>query len=244
MFISFNSIYDNIKELSSSSKDLAEMASNIKIADGVFFALLLVTVVLIISLVIVRVKNLKPDNSDGLTFALVIFVPFCIGALTIRFSIKDDYLYYKEKYENKSKQVTDVAQKNNADTDNLVKNVDYLLSVYDDYSSKYDNLENSVNGNCSGKVLNFDTSDKDFQNGIGLLDLGKYSYIDIVLNKFYNGVDVLNYPELYDGTTLKFTSYDDCIDFKTNSYKEIDNLEDVLDSKEFGYEAVAGNLKK
>lgn len=244
MFISFNSIYDNIKELSSSSKDLAEMTSNIKIADGVFFALLLVTVILIISYALVHAKKLKISDADCLIYGLIIFVPFCIGALMIRFSIKDDYLSAKEKYENKSKQVTDVAQKNNADTDNLVKNVDYLLSVYDDYSSKYENLENNVNGNCSGKVLNFDTSDKDFQNGIGLLNLGKYSYIDIVLNKFYNGVDILNYPELYDGETIKFTSYDDCISFRTNDYREIDNLEDVLDSKEFGYEAVAGNLKK
>ena len=243
MFISFNSIYDDIKELSSSSKDLAEMASNIKIADGVFFALLLVTIVLIISL-IVLVKKLKSDNSDNLAFALIIFVPFCIGTLMIRFSFKDDYLSAKEKYENKSKQVTEVAQKNNADTNNLVKNVDYLLSVYDDYSSKYDNLENSVNGNCIGKVLNFDTSDRDFQTGIGLLKLGKYSYIDIVLNKFYNGVDVLNYPELYDGETIKFTSYDDCISFREDAYRDIDNLEDVLNSKEFGYGAVVNNLRK
>ena len=242
--ISFNSIYDNIKELSSSSKDLAEMASNIKIADGVFLALLLVTVVLIISLVIVRVKKLKPDNSDSLIYALIIFVPFCFGALMIRCSFKDDYLSAKEKYENKSKQVTEVAQKNNADTGNLVENIDYLLSAYDEYSSKYENLENNVNGNCSGKVLNFDTSDKDFQTGIGLLKLGKYSYIDIVLNKLYNGVDILDYPELYDGETVKFTSYDDCISFKANDYREIDNLEDVINSKEFGYEAVVGNLKK
>lgn len=244
MFISFNSIYDNIKELSSASKDLAEMASNIKIADGVFFALLLVTVVLIISLVIVRVKKLKPDNSDDLTFALIIFVPLCIGALMIRFSFKDDYLSAKEKYENKSKQVTDVAQKNNVDTDNLVKNVDYLLSVYDEYSSKYESLESNVNGNCSGKTLNFDTSDKDFQTGIGLLKLGKYPYIDIVLNKFYNDIDILNYPELYDGDIVKFNSYDDCISFRENEYKEIDNLEDVLNSSEFGYNTVVGNLKK
>ena len=128
--------------------------------------------------------------------------------------------------------------------DSLVENIEYLISVYDDYSSKYENLENNVNGNCSGKVLNFDTSDKDFQNGIGLLKLGKYSYTDIVLNKFYNGVDILNYPELYDGTTLKFTSYDDCISFRTNAYREIDNLEDVLNSSEFGYDTVVGNLKK
>ena len=47
-FISFNSIYDKIKELSSASKDLAEMASNIKIANYVFLALLLVTAILYI----------------------------------------------------------------------------------------------------------------------------------------------------------------------------------------------------
>ena len=165
-FISFNRIYDNIKELSSSYKDLAEMASNIKIADGVFLALLLVAVILIISYALVHAKKLKISDADCLIYGLIIFVPFCIGALMIRFSIKDDYLSAKEKYENKSKQVTDVAQNNNADTDNLVKNVDYLLSLYDEYSSKYKSLESNVNGNCSGKTLNFDTSDKDYQTGI------------------------------------------------------------------------------
>ena len=42
----------------------------------------------------------------------------------------------------------------------------------------------------------------------------------------------------------EFISYDDCISFRAYEYKEIDNLEDVLNSSEFGYNAVAGNLKK
>lgn len=95
-----------------------------------------------------------------------------------------------------------------------------------------------------GKTLNFDTSDKDFQTGIGLLKLGKYSYIDIVLNKFYNGVNILDYPELYDGEIIKFTSYDNHISFRKDEHREIDNLEDVLNSSEFGYGTVVGNLKK
>ena len=65
-----------------------------------------------------------------------------------------------------------------------------------------------------------------------------------MLNKFYNGVDILNYPELYDGETIKFNSYGDCISFRADEYKEIDNLEDVLNSSEFGYKTVVGNLKK
>lgn len=243
-FISFNSIYDKIKELSSASKDLAKMASDIKLADGVLFALLFVTAILTISLALVNVKKLKISDTDCLVFALIIFGPSCVGALAFRFSLKDEYLSYKEKYAEKSDYVTSLTQKNNVDADSLVENVDYLLSVYDEYSSKYANLESNVNGNCSGKTLNFDTSDKDFQTGIGLLKLGKYSYIDIVLNKFYNNVDVLNYPELYDGAIVKFNSYDDCISFRADEYKKIDNLEDALNSSEFGYETVVGNLKK
>ncbi len=65
-----------------------------------------------------------------------------------------------------------------------------------------------------------------------------------MLNKFYNGVNILDYPELYDGKDIKFNSYYDYISFRKNEYREIDNLEDVLSSKEFGYEAVVGNLKK
>ena len=41
-----------------------------------------------------------------------------------------------------------------------------------------------------------------------------------------------------------FINYGDCISFRENEYREIDNLEDVLNSNEFGYETVAGNLKK
>lgn len=242
-FISFNSIYSDIKGLSSASKDLAKSASNLRIADYVLFTLLFVTAVLIISLAIVRVKKLKID-CNNLGFVIIISVCSCVGALMIRFSLKDDYLSYKEKYNEKSGYVTSLTQKNNVDADSLVENVEYLLSVYDEYSSKYETLESNVNGNCSGKTLNFDTSDKDFQAGIGLLKLGNYLYIDIVLNKFYNNIDVLDYPELYDGAIIKFNSYDNCISFRKNEYREIDNLEDVLNSKEFGYEGVKNNLRR
>lgn len=242
-FISFNNIYSEIKELSSASADLAKSASSFRIADYVLFALLVITAVLIISLVLVHVKKLKIDCND-LEFAIIISACSCIGALVFRCSLKDDYLSYKEKYTAKSDYVTSLTQKNNVDADSLVANVDYLLSVYDEYSSKYENLESNVDGNYMGKTLNFDTSDKDFQTGIGLLKLGKYSYIDIVLNKFYNGVNILDYPELYDGAIVKFNSYDNCIIFRTDKYREIDNLEDVLNSSEFGYNTVVGNLKK
>ena len=207
------------------------------------FALLVITAVLIISLVFVHVKKLKVD-CDNLKFAIIISACSCVCALIIICSFKDDYLSYKEKYNEKSGYVTALTQENNVDADSLVANVDYLLSVYDEYSSKYENLESNVDGNYMGKTLNFDTSDKDFQTGIGLLKLGKYSYIDIVLNKFYNGVNILDYPELYDGEIIKFTSYDNHISFRKDEYKEIDNLEDVLNSSEFGYNTVVGNLKK
>lgn len=243
MFISFNNIYSDIKGLSSASEDLSKLTSDIKAADNVIFVLLFVAIVLTISLIFVHVKKLDIDCND-IECAIFILVLLCGGCLMIRYSLRGDYLSGKEKYTEKSKQVTEVAQKNNTDTDNLVKNVEYLSYVYDEYSSKYESLENNVNGNCSGKVLNFDTSDKDFQTGIGLLDLGKYSYIDIVLNKFYNGVDILNYPELYDGKNIKFISYDDCISFREDAYRKIDNLEDVLNSSEFGYDTVVDNLKK
>lgn len=243
-FISFNNIYSEIKELSSASADLAKWASNIKLADYVLFALLIITAVLIISLVLVHVKKLKISDDDCLVLAIIISACSCIGALVFRCSLKYDYLSYKEKYTAKSDYVTALTQKNNVDADSLVANVDYLLSVYDEYSSKYENLESNVDGNYMGKTLNFDTSDKDFQTGVGLLKLGKYSYIDIVLNKFYNNIDILNYPELYDGEIIKFTSYYDCINFRKDAYREIDNLGDVLNSSEFGYNTVVGNLKK
>lgn len=242
-FISFNVIYKDIKGLSSASEDLAKSASSLRIANYVLFALLVITAVLIISLVLVHVKKLKIDCND-LEFAIIISACSCIGALVFRCSLKDDYLSYKEKYTAKSDYVTALTQKNNVDADSLVANVDYLLSVYDEYSSKYENLESNVDGNYMGKTLNFDTSDKDFQTGIGLLKLGKYSYIDMVLNKFYNGVNILDYPELYDGKTVKFNSYDNCINFRKDAYREIDNLGDVLNSSEFGYNTVVGNLKK
>lgn len=242
-FISFNNIYSEIKGLSSASEDLAKSASNLRIAGYAFFALLVITAILIISLVILRVKKLKID-CNNLEFAIIILACSCIGALMIRYPLKNDYLSYKEKYNEKSGYVTSLTQKNNIDADSLVANVEYLLSVYDEYSSKYENLESNVDGNYMGKTLNFDTSDKDFQTGIGLLKLGKYSYIDIVLNKFYNGVNILDYPELYDGKTVKFNSYDNCINFRKDAYREISNLEDVLNSSEFGYNTVVGNLKK
>lgn len=242
-FISFNNIYSEIKELSSASADLAKSASSFRIANYVLFALLVITAVLIVSLVLVHVKKLKIDCND-LEFAIIISACSCVCALIIICSFKDDYLSYKEKYNEKSDYVTALTQKNNVNADGLVENVEYLLSVYDEYSSKYENLESNVDGNYMGKTLNFDTSDKDFQTGIGLLKLGKYSYIDIVLNKFYNGVNILDYPELYDGKTVKFNSYDNCIIFRTDKYREIDNLEDVLNSSEFGYNTVVGNLKK
>ena len=104
-FISFNKIYDDIKGLSSASEDLAKSASNLRISDYVLFTLLFVTAILIISLAIVRVKKLKID-CNNLGFAIIISVCSCVGALMIRYPLKNDYLSYKEKYNEKSGYVT------------------------------------------------------------------------------------------------------------------------------------------
>ncbi len=161
-FISFNNIYSGIKGLSSASKDLAKLSSSLRIANYVLFALLVITAVLIISLVVVHVKKLKIDCND-LKFAIITSACSCICALIIICSFKDDYLSYKEKYNEKSDYVTSLTQKNNVDADSLVANVEYLLSVYDEYSSKYENLESNVDGNYMGKTLNFDTSIRIFR---------------------------------------------------------------------------------
>lgn len=245
MFISFNKLYDGIKSLGSSAKDLEESSHLINMCKAFLFASALMVIIFVISIIVRHTKKIKDkDTDDTIAFGLIIFTAITIVLTILVCSFREDYLSDKARYDKENAYVAEVTQKNNVDADSLVENIEYLKSVYGEYSSKYENLENNVNGNCSGKVLNFDTSDKDFQNGIGLLKLGKYSCIDIVLNKFYNGVDILNYPELYDGETIKFTSYDDCISFRANAYRKIDNLEDVLNSSEFGYDTVVGNLKK
>ena len=134
------------------------------------------------------------------------------------------------------KRANEVLTKNNLDS-SFIENANVLLDIYD----KNDNKEDKVKKNNSGTaVIELGKRSEDLE----IVTVPYSIYVTIILNKYYNDIDVRDNTELYSDGLLKMgiNSYNS-LDFSgvtAMSEEEIDSLYENLD---FGYEAVKSVLK-
>lgn len=134
------------------------------------------------------------------------------------------------------KRANEVLTKNNLDS-SFIENANVLFDIY----SKNDNKEDKVKKNNSGTaVKELDKGNGDFE----IITVPYGIYVTVILNKYYNDIDVRDNTELYSDGLLKMgiNSYNS-LDFSgvtAMSEEEIDSLYENLD---FGYEAVKSVLK-
>lgn len=134
------------------------------------------------------------------------------------------------------KRANEVLTKNNLDS-SFIENANVLFDIY----SKNDSKEDKVKKNNSGTaVIELDKGNGDFE----IITVPYGIYVTVILNKYYNNIDVRDNTELYSNGLLKMgiNSYNS-LDFSgvtVISEEEIDSLYENLD---FGYEAVKSVLK-
>jgi hypothetical protein len=133
------------------------------------------------------------------------------------------------------KRANEVLTKNNLDK-SFIENANVLLDIYDKNDNKEDKVKKSNSGTA---VIELDKGNGDFE----IITVPYGIYVTVILNKYYNDIDVRDNTELYSDGLLKMgiNSYNS-LDFSgvTAMSEEIDSL---YENSSFGYEAVKSVLK-
>ena len=133
------------------------------------------------------------------------------------------------------KRANEVLTKNNLDT-SFIKNANILLDIY----NKNDNKEDKVKKNNSGiAVIELD-KDSDLE----IITVPYGIYVTVILNKYYNNIDVRDNSKLYSNGLLKMgiNTYNS-LDFSGVTQLSEEEINSLYDSPSFGYEAVKSVLK-
>lgn len=133
------------------------------------------------------------------------------------------------------KRANEVLTKNNLDT-NFIKNANVLLDIY----NKNDNKEDKVKKNNSGTAVIELDKDSDLE----IITVPYGIYVTIILNKYYNNIDVRDNTKLYSDSLLKMgiNTYNS-LDFSGVTPLSEEEINSLYDSPSFGYEAVKSVLK-
>lgn len=134
------------------------------------------------------------------------------------------------------KRANEVLTKNNLDS-SFIENANVLLDIYD----KNDNKEDKVKKNNSGTaVIELDKGNGDFE----IITVPYGIYVTVILNKYYNNIDVRDNTELYSNGLLKMgiNSYNS-LDFSGVTVISEEEIDSLYENSYFGYEAVKSVLK-
>lgn len=134
------------------------------------------------------------------------------------------------------KRANEVLTKNNLDK-SFIENANVLLDIYD----KNDNKEDKVKKNNSGTaVIELDKGNGDFE----IITVPYGIYVTVILNKYYNNIDVRDNTELYSNGLLKMgiNSYNS-LDFSGVTVISEEEIDSLYENSSFGYEAVKSVLK-
>ena len=134
------------------------------------------------------------------------------------------------------KRANEVLTKNNLDK-SFIENANVLLDIYD----KNDNKEDKVKKNNSGTaVIELDKGNGDFE----IITVPYGIYVTVILNKYYNNIDVRDNTELYSNGLLKMgiNSYNS-LDFSGVTVISEEEIDSFYENSSFGYEAVKSVLK-
>lgn len=133
------------------------------------------------------------------------------------------------------KRANEVLTKSNLDK-SFIENANVLLDIYD----KNDNKEDKVKKNNSGTaVIELDKGNGDFE----IITVPYGIYVTVILNKYYNNIDVRDNTELYSNGLLKMgiDSYNS-LDFSGVTVISEEEIDSLYENSSFGYEAVKSVL--
>lgn len=133
------------------------------------------------------------------------------------------------------KRANEVLTKNNLDS-SFIENANVLLDIYD----KNDNKEDKAKKNNSGTaVIELDKGNGDFE----IITVPYGIYVTVILNKYYNNIDVRDNTELYSNGLLKMgiNSYNS-LDFSGVTVISEEEIDSLYENSSFGYEAVKSVL--
>lgn len=133
------------------------------------------------------------------------------------------------------KRANEVLTKNNLDS-SFIENANVLFDIY----SKNDSKEDKVKKNNSGTaVIELDRGSEDFD----IITVPYGIYVTVILNKYYNNIDVRDNTELYSNGLLKMgiNSYNR-LDFSGVTVISEEEIDSLYENSSFGYEAVKSVL--
>ena len=134
------------------------------------------------------------------------------------------------------KRATEVLTENNLDK-SFIENANVLLDIYD----KNDNKEDKIKKNNAGtEVIELGKESEDLE----IVTVPYGIYATIILNKYYNNVDIRNNAELYSNGLLKMgINSSNSLDFSGVTSMSLEEINSLYENPYFGYEAVKSVLK-
>lgn len=134
------------------------------------------------------------------------------------------------------KRANEVLTKNNLDS-SFIENANVLLDIYDKNDNKEDKVKKSNSGTA---VIELDKGNGDFE----IITVPYGIYVTVILNKYYNNIDVRDNTELYSNGLLKMgiNSYNS-LDFSGVTVISEEEIYSLYENSSFGYEAVKSVLK-
>lgn len=202
--------------------------------------------------VIERYNNELTAGVSKMTISLGIFllvVIFCIGisnataiekvlstiALVFAFGIGVAFVSYGVPWINRNR-ANEVLAKNNLDK-SFIENANVLLDIYNKNDSKEDKIKKNNDGTA---VIELGKESEDLE----IVTVPYSIYATIILNKFYNNVDIRDNTELYSNGLLKMgiNSYNS-LDFSGVTVISEEEIDSLYENSSFGYEAVKSVLK-
>lgn len=134
------------------------------------------------------------------------------------------------------KRANEALTKNNLDS-SFIENANVLLDIYDKNDNKEDKVKKSNSGTA---VIELDKGNGDFE----IITVPYGIYVTVILNKYYNNIDVRDNTELYSNGLLKMgiNSYNS-LDFSGVTVISEEEIDSLYENSSFGYEAVKSVLK-
>lgn len=180
---------------------------------------------------------------------LILVLVFCIGisnatsiekvlstiALVFVFGISVAFASYGIPWINRDR-ANEVLAKNNLDK-SFIENANVLLGIYNKNDSKDDKIKKNNGGTA---VIELDRESEDLE----IVTVPYGIYVTVILNKYYNNIDVRDNTELYSNGLLKMgiNSSDD-LDFSGVTVVSEEEINSLYENPYFGYEAVKSVLK-
>ena len=134
------------------------------------------------------------------------------------------------------KRANEVLTKNNLDS-SFIENANVLLDIYNKNDKREDKVKKSNSGTA---VIELDKGNGDFE----IITVPYGIYVTVILNKYYNNIDVRDNTELYSNGLLKMgINSSNSLDFSGVTSVSLEEINSLYENPYFGYEAVKLVLK-